>query len=56
MKDSITINKCEEEDCSEIAPACCGNCGSNFCMEHAVKHNCEPTDDPEAFKLDGKEL
>ena len=28
MKVFITINKCDEKDCSEIAPAFCDECGA----------------------------
>jgi len=41
MKDSITISKCDKENCSEVAPTYCDNCGNTLCMEHAEKHDCE---------------
>ena len=50
MKESITINKCDEEDCSEVAPAYCGECGYTLCMKHTETHDCPN------FELDNKEL
>lgn len=50
MKVFITINKCDEKDCSEIAPAFCDECGETFCLTHAETHNC--TDESEFEDLD----